>query len=332
MAHESRHVLITGAGMLGAHTAKVFLANGWTVTLVDRAIHHDYLHDILGTSEGVRTVQVDLTDEVATDEALSGVRADAVVNTAALIAASAQRNPLLTLDVNVKMPLRLAQWAQQAGVERFVSISSWGIYAADQSERITEQSPTTSPHVSHYAASKAAMENVLGAFAVATGLKTAVIRPTIIYGYGPNLGGSIASAMLEGLVAEALRGQDVVVPSGMPSESEYTYVGDVANVAFGAATYDGDDVFEVFNAGSQQTTSTARFAAAMHGLFPDICIVEAPRDDSIFGPPRQSHATDLSRTIGLLQVPEPLTITDGLARFVDDLRHAEHFDDVGSLR
>jgi len=331
MASSGRHVLITGAGMLGAHTARVFLACGWDVTLVDRALQYDYLQDILGNDERVTTVQVDLGEEAATDAALSGLRADVVVNTAALVAARAQLNPILTLDINVKMPLRLAQWAHAAGAERFVTIGSWGIYAPDQPKRITEDAALMSPHVSHYGASKAAMEQVLGAFASASGLKVLVIRPTIIYGYGPNLGGSIASAILEDLVVSAIRGEDVTIPQSMTSESEYTYVGDVANAVFGAATYNLDAVFDVFNAGSQETTSTAQFAAVLRNLFPDATISEAPRDDTLFGPPRQKWATDVSRNIELLKTPVPLTITDGLARFIDDLRRATNVDRVTSM-
>lgn len=330
MAHD-QHVLITGAGMLGAHTAKIFLDQGWTVTLVDRDVKEEYLQDILGSTRRVSTIQVDLSDDLATARALEGIHVDAVVNTAALVAARAQLDPVLTLDINVKMPLRLAQWAKSAGARRFVSISSFGVYAADQPTRITEGSTMMSPHLSHYGASKAAMENILGAFAVASGLKIVVIRPTIIYGYGPNLGGSIASAIVEDLVVSAVRGEAVVVPPGMTSESEYTYVGDVAHAVFGATTYDSDELFEVFNAGSQQTTSTEQFATALQALFPDVPITQAPRDDTLFGPPRQRSATDLTRTIEKLHVPVPLTIADGLARFVDDVRHAAHLDQVASL-
>nr|WP_292874251.1 NAD(P)-dependent oxidoreductase [Microbacterium sp.] len=325
------HVLITGAGMLGAHAARLFLARGWGVTLVDREVKERYLQDILGEDAPVTMIQVDLSDEHATAQALQDVRPDVVLNTAALVAARAQLDPVLTLDINVKMPLRLAQWATSVGAERFVSISSFGVYAADQTTRITESSPTMSPHVSHYGASKAAMENILGAYAVASGLKCVMIRPAIIYGYGPNLGGSIASAILEDLVVRAVRGEAVVLPPGMTSESEYTYVGDVAEAAFGAATYDTDDVFAVFNAGSQQTTSTTRFADVLRALFPDVSVTEAPRDDTLFGPPRQQHATDLTRTIDTLQIPVPRTIEAGLAQFVDDLRSASHLDHVTSL-
>ena len=317
--------------MLGAYTAKEFLADGWTVTLLDRSINEDYLHDILGDVGGVTTIQVDLSDEAETAKVLSGLRPDAVVNTAALVAARAQLDPLLTVDVNIRMPLRLAMWAHEVGTTKFVSISSFGIYAADQQSRITENSPIMSPHVSHYGASKAAMESVLGAFAVASGLRTAVVRPVIIYGYGPNLGGGIASAIVEDLVVTALRGKPVVIPPGMTSQSEYIYVGDVARIVFRAATLEGSDLFEVFNAGSQRTTSTEQFAAALRSLFPSVSIAEAPRDDTIFGPPRQSHATDMTKTIARLGIPTPLALADGFSCFVDQLRRAAHLDDITSL-
>ncbi|MEF2976220.1 NAD-dependent epimerase/dehydratase family protein [Subtercola sp. YIM 133946] len=331
MAPEERHVLITGAGMLGAHSAKVFLDQGWRVTLVDRALQHGYLHDILGDPDRLTTVQVDLSDEVATEEALDGLRVNVVVNTAALVAARAQEDPILTVDVNVKMPVWLGQWALRAGAERLVGISSWGIYAPDQGSRLTENSAIMSPHVSHYGASKAAMEQVLGALAVDSGLHIVVIRPTIIYGYGPNLGGGIASAIVEDLVLSAVRGENVLIPSNMTSQSEYVYVGDVARAVFGAATYDGHEVFEVFNIGSQETTSTGQFAAALRARFPAANISEAPRDDSMFGPPRQEWATDLTKTLQQLHIPAPLTMTEGLAQFESDLRRATHVDQVAAM-
>lgn len=319
-----RHYLVTGAGMLGAYTARRLLDAGHGVTLLDRQVPHEYLAAVLGDRR-FDTVEVDLTDVPATERELARLAArgvTGVVHTAALIAARAQRDLLETLEVNVAVPLRLAEWAASAGVRRFVAISSWSVFDEAQPGPITEQSPLASRFTSYYVAAKLAMEHLLSAQAHASGLEVVALRPTVIYGYGPNLGGSVGSATIEKQVLRAIDGEEVVLPSNIISQTELVYVDDVAAMAVAALSADMRAPFTWFVAGSQETTTLEELAETLRELFPRVTVSIAPGSASSVIPPRQEQPTDLSATLRSLGLEPPLRRREGFERFIAELREA----------
>lgn len=321
---ENQQYLITGAGMLGAYTARRLLDAGHRVTLLDRQVPHDYLEAVLG-GRHFDTIEVDLTDIAATERELEGVAArgvDGVVHTAALIAARAQRDLLETLEVNVAVPLRLAEWAAGVGVRRFVAISSWSVFDEGQPGPITERSRLMTQFTSYYIAAKLAMEHLLSAQAHASGLEIVALRPAVIYGYGPNLGGSVGSATIEKQVLRAIDGEEVVLPSNIISQTELVYVDDVAAMAVAALGAGLDQPFTWFTAGSQETTTLEELAGTLRELFPGVPVSIAPGSDSSVIPPRQDQPTELSDTLRALGLEAPLRRREGFERFVAELREA----------
>jgi nucleoside-diphosphate-sugar epimerase len=318
----STHYLITGAGMVGAYTARRLIDQGDRVTILDRQVPAEYLSTFLG-DRSYDTIEVDLTDVDATAEALAPLRVDGVVHTAALIAARAQRSLLETLEVNVAVPLRLAEWAAGAGARRFVTISSWSVYDEAQPGPITGSSPLMTQFTAYYIASKLAMEHLLSAQAHASGLQVVALRPAVIYGYGPNLGGSVGSAAIEGQVLRALAGEEVVLPSNIISQTELVYVDDVAAQAQAALRVALTEPFSWFTAGSQETTTLEQLADTLRAAFPAVPVSIARGGESSVVPPRQEQPTDLRTDIDALGVPVPLKRAAGFARFIQDLRDAE---------
>lgn len=321
---EKKQYLVTGAGMLGAYTARRLLDAGHGVTLLDRQVPHEYLSAVLEGRE-FDTVEVDLTDVEATERVLAGVAErgiDGVVHTAALIAARAQHDVIETLEVNVAVPLRLAEWAAAAGVRRFVPISSWSVFDEGQTEPITEGSRLATQFTSYYIASKLSMEHFLSCIANTTGLEVAAIRPAVIYGYGPNLGGSVGSANIEKQVLRAIAGEEVVLPSNIISQTELVYVDDVAATVVGALTAELPRRFAWFTAGSQETTTIEQLADTLRELFPEAAVSIAPGSDSSVIPPKQDQPTDLAETLRALGIDTPLRRREGFERFVAELRAA----------
>ncbi|MFV0434008.1 MAG: NAD-dependent epimerase/dehydratase family protein [Leucobacter sp.] len=321
---ERSHTLITGAGMLGAYTARRLLDAGHRVTLLDRQVPHEYLSAVLGDRE-FDTVEVDLTDLAATERVLAEVAAagvDGVVHTAALIAARAQRDALETLEVNVAVPMRLAEWAAGVGARRFVTVSSWSVFDEGQPGPITEQSRLVTQFKAYYIASKLAMEHMLSAQANASGLEIVALRPAVIYGYGPNLGGSVGSATIEKQVLRALDGAEVVLPSNIISQTELVYVDDVAAMAVAALGVELEQPFASFTAGSQETTTLEELADTFRELFPGVPVSIAPGSDSSVIPPKQDQPTDLADTLRTLALETPLRRREGFERFVAELREA----------
>jgi len=318
--------LITGAGLLGAHTARLLLDDGWEVTLLDRAPNLDYLKRVLGRTRldsAARVVTGDLADSELTGKTLVAMTPDVVVHTAALIALGAQRDLTATLEVNVVAPVRLATWAAQHGARRFVATSTWGIYDQTYDQPLTEDSPIAADPQNHYAASKVAMEYALRSLARTGELSVVVARPTTLYGYAPAAAGGPGTAVIERLVRGAVRGEPISVPEAAVAGGELIYAEDAARVLCAAATAPLADPFTTVLAGSGELTKADELAAAILTHLPaaEVSVDRTPSDGP--RPPRYAHPTDASRSRQLLDLAPALGLADGIGRYIDELRTYE---------
>lgn len=85
------------------------------------------------------------------------------------------------LDANLTGSLRLLMAARDAGVKRFVFLSSRAVFSHTEPGRQLDESHPTAPD-SHYGAYKAAVESFLSSFAASGGMTTAALRATGVYG------------------------------------------------------------------------------------------------------------------------------------------------------
>ncbi len=85
------------------------------------------------------------------------------------------------LDTNVNGSLRLLLAARNAGVERFIFLSSRAVFSKTEPGRELDENHPTSPDT-HYGAYKVAIEAFLKSFAQVDGIKTCAIRATGVYG------------------------------------------------------------------------------------------------------------------------------------------------------
>ncbi|NDJ78713.1 MAG: NAD(P)-dependent oxidoreductase [Chloroflexi bacterium] len=85
------------------------------------------------------------------------------------------------LDANLTGSLRLLLAARDAGVRRFVFLSSRAVFSHTGPGRALDESHPTAPDT-HYGAYKAAVEAFLRSFAHVKGMQTAAIRATGVYG------------------------------------------------------------------------------------------------------------------------------------------------------
>ncbi|MDA3832884.1 MAG: SDR family oxidoreductase [Spirochaetales bacterium] len=132
----------------------------------------------------------DIGPETQWDKALHDV--DTVIHTAARahIAKDQVPDPLAEYrQVNVEGTLNLARQSAQAGVKRFIFISSVGAIGNQSTTPFTEQD-TPAPH-DLYAISKYEAEQGLQQLAQETGMDVVIIRPPLVY--GPNAPGNFGS-------------------------------------------------------------------------------------------------------------------------------------------
>jgi UDP-4-keto-D-FucNAc 4-reductase len=170
-------VLVTGAsGFIGAVTCAALRQDGWTVRGTVRN-HADYSGLITVGDIGAMTVADWLP-------ILTGV--DVIVHLAgrAHVLKETMANPLTEFRrVNTEGTRCLMSAAEQAGVRRFVFVSSIGVNGdVSGAQGFTEDS-LVNPH-KPYAVSKYEAEVLLRSMAAQSGLELVVVRPPLVYGAG----------------------------------------------------------------------------------------------------------------------------------------------------
>ncbi|MBF0159065.1 MAG: SDR family oxidoreductase [Magnetococcales bacterium] len=157
------HVLLTGyMGYIGPVFLRLVQGSGFRITGMDTGFFRECLPAGQSLPPMDRTIQRDIRHVELED--LAGV--DAVVHMAGLSNDPlGHLNPTLTQDINYNANVRLANLAKQAGVSRFVFMSSCSIYGAagDNTIPLDETAPINP--VSEYAVSKVRTEEYLSTLA-----------------------------------------------------------------------------------------------------------------------------------------------------------------------
>ncbi|MEP0923202.1 SDR family oxidoreductase [Leptolyngbya sp. ST-U4] len=146
-------VFVTGTeGYLGSLFAPLLMERGHEVIAVDTGYYKvGWLYN--GTSLTAKTLNKDIRH--ITVEDLQGV--DAIVHMAELSNdPTGQLAPHITYEINHKGSVRLAELAKQAGVRRFVYMSSCSVYGVASAGDVTEETPVN-PQTA-YAECKAMVE------------------------------------------------------------------------------------------------------------------------------------------------------------------------------
>lgn len=131
-------VLVTGNhGYLGSLAVPELLKKGHEVLGLDTGFYKERLL-YRQPANAVKTLVKDLRDITVDD--LKGF--EAVVHMAELSNdPTGQLSPTITYEINHKGSLKLAETARQAGVQRFVYMSSCSVYGVSDQDFVTEESP-----------------------------------------------------------------------------------------------------------------------------------------------------------------------------------------------
>ncbi len=227
--------LTGGTGFLGSHIAEALLAAGHTLTCSVRRTSDTRWLDPLD----VETVVLDLSGPGTSEAALAGF--NALVHCGGLTSA---RNEAEFMAVNGAGTERLARAATEAGVARFVLISSLAARGPDGA----------AGPISPYGRSKAAAEARL---AVSRGdMSTVILRPGGVY--GPR------DSDLLPLFKLVARGWTVIPRSRVPLQP--VYVADVVSAVLAALEAPSTDApLEISGSGVHTWTEMARALAGAVG-------------------------------------------------------------------
>lgn len=222
-------LLITGgAGFIGSNLARLALAHGHEVVVIDD-LSTGYEENVQGVD--LRFVRGSILDPTALADAMAGV--DSVVHLAALGSVPRSiKDPVATHAVNATGTLNVLEAARAADVDHVVVASSSSVYglnpALPKSERewVRPMSP--------YAVTKLATEQYPLAYQQSYGMKTLAFRFFNVYG-PRQMAGHVYAAVIPVFI-DALMRQDALPINGDGSNSrDFTYVGTVCRVLLDAS-------------------------------------------------------------------------------------------------
>ena len=183
-------VLVTGATGFVGRAVCAALAPDWTVYGLTRSkVPADMNRAWNPVFAG------DLRDKSNWEQVLP--RVQAVAHLAACHVDETSPDPWAEFHaVNVVGTERLAKWAVQAGVRRFLFLSSVGVYgtATTKSEKAFSETDPPRPRTL-YGRSKWEAEQGLRNIAEVTGMSTTIVRAPLIYGPNPNVAGNFLTLL-----------------------------------------------------------------------------------------------------------------------------------------
>jgi UDP-glucose 4-epimerase len=300
-------VLITGAGLIGCHTAALLAARGEAVVLLDLQPSAALIESVVGTA-GMRHITLmasDVRDRAAMLALLHTQRITAVIHTAAALSMAIRQTPTLAADVNVGGTVNLLEAARACEVRRFILASSTTLYyptfhrahPAPIGEDFSFHSVSERPG-SLYAASKLAGEFFAQHYADQFGLSVAILRYSAVLGLwaGPN--NSVPGRLLATLLGQGAADGRVSVRDPLllwSGGDDFIDARDVAaaNVAALDATALPSRVYTI---GSGQLASFGDFVAAARQVRPALVFEEVTLPETGFAgfPHRRNQPFDVS--------------------------------------
>ncbi len=175
------NVLLTGAtGFVGAYTLRLLLKNGYAVRALRRPNSPtDLVRDV---ADQVEWVEADVTDLMALESAFGGIRQ--VCHCAALVSFHPKDYRRMH-QINVEGTANMVNLALEAGVEKFVHVSSIAAFGrVKERPRLDENAKwVRSAGNSQYAISKYLAEQEVWR-GHAEGLQAVIVNPSAILGSG----------------------------------------------------------------------------------------------------------------------------------------------------
>lgn len=238
--------LVTGAtGFVGSHVAEALVKRGISVRTIARPTSDAGFLEKLG----VEIVRGDLTDPAAIRQAATG--ADAVVHCGAKVGDWGHVDEYRKVNVE---GLRTLLDAAGPSLQRFVLVSSLGVYSARHHYGTDETEPLPDNHIDGYTQSKVEAEKLALEYHRTQGVPVTVLRPGFIYGPRDR-------SVLPRIVARLKERSIIYIARGRFALNT-TYVGNLVDAIL-LALENPAAVGEVFNVTDGEFVSKRRFFEAV---------------------------------------------------------------------
>ncbi len=309
-------ILVTGAaGFIGSHLSDRLAPHNDLVLVDDFSIGPRENLAALEDHSNVDIVEADITDRDRMGELFGGVQI--VVHMAISCLRTSLNHPELSHDVNAGGTLSVLMAAREAGIERFVYVSSSEVYGTAQTVPMREDHPCDPTTV--YGASKLAGELYALAYWRTYGLPVSVVRPFNTYGPREPWAGARAE-VIPRFALRLLGGTSPVVYGDGSQTRDFTFVSDTVSGIVAAAACDAL-VGDVVNVAYGSEVSIARIAELLGTLIgrPEIPVEKAdPRPGDV-----ARHFADTDKAKRLFDFAPQTDLETGLGLTLDWIRDAD---------
>src|SRR5688572_21502308 len=217
-------VLVTGgAGFIGSELVRQLAARGDQVLIVDNLVNGTRANVEEVLSDRVTLLVEDIRALDRIERELSNVRV--VYHLACLGVRHSVHAPLENHDVNATATLKLLAACRDAGVPRFVYVSSSEVYGTAKWVPMTEDHPAFPCTV--YGASKLAGECFTRAYYRTYGYPTVVVRPFNTFGPRSHHEGD-SGEVIPKFMLRCLAGRPMIVFGDGSQSRDFTFVSDTA--------------------------------------------------------------------------------------------------------
>jgi UDP-glucuronate 4-epimerase len=319
-----RILLTGGAGFIGFHLARLLIARGHALTLLDdlNAYYPPALKKArlaeLENAGPFRFAQADISDAAALAQAVGDERYDVIVNLAAQAGVRhALTDPAAYTRSNLVGHQNMLELARhQEGLQHFVYASSSSVYGNDTKPPFSEDARADKP-VSYYGATKRAGELLSHSYAELFGLKQTGLRFFTVYGpWGrPDMAYWLFTDSI-------LRGKPIPVFGGGKLRRDFTYVDDIVSALVRIAETPYADeagqaphrIYNLGNSHPEDVLSLIRVIEQATGKSAQI--------EHTAGPPGDVNETyaDISRAARDFGFTPKVPLSEGIPRFVEWFR------------
>ena len=240
-----KRVLVTGgAGYKGCILVPKLLKKGYEVVVYDLMITYDRG---LPEHPKVKVIKGDIRDNKSFRQALDGC--DAVIHMACISNdPSFELDPELSKTINYECFEPMVKASKEAGVKRFIYVSSSSVYGVSDAPDVTEEHPLVP--LTDYNKYKGLCEPILGKYQ-SSDFTTVTFRPATVCGYSPRMRFDLSINILTNHAYQ----RGVITVFGGKQKRPNIHIEDVTDVYVEALEWPAEKLAgQIFNAGYENHT------------------------------------------------------------------------------
>jgi nucleoside-diphosphate-sugar epimerase len=312
-------ILVTGgAGFIGSNTVAQLIREGHCVRVLDN-FSTGTRRNLKKFLNEIELIEADLRDLEVVKKAMKGV--DYCLHQAALSSVERSvRQPLETIEVNIRGTLNLLMAAKEEKVKKVVFSSSSSIYGGGEDKKPLSEKDPFNP-VSHYAVTKLVGEHYCRIFFRLYGMEIITLRYFNVFGPYQDPESEYA-AVIPRFIYACLKGRQPLIYGDGQQSRDFTYVDNVVGantLALNNKSHLGGECFNI---------ATSR-SISVNKLWDLISNLAETRIKARHVPPRQAEVrhslADISKARNKLGYSVKVDFNEGLKRTIEYFRECRGY-------